>query len=215
MISGARSVTHPALTMAPAGKASTSWENLSQLRKAALGSPLPGREGGVGRHHPGEAVRVFGHQAQADEASPVLAHQRDPVQVQDVEEERAHPFDMAGVGVLGARRRFVRSAEPDQIGSHHPQSGADQNGNHVTVEVGPRGLAVHEQNALGCGRTFLQVVDPEDSVVLIGDVGVVGSERIPGQVVEAVVGGAEDLHRVTSPLVDGNGVQAGGGCAPT
>ena len=41
MTSGARSVMHPPLMMAPVGKLSTSWENLSQARKAALGSPLP------------------------------------------------------------------------------------------------------------------------------------------------------------------------------
>ena len=70
------SVTHPPPTMRPTGSSGTSWENFCHARKASPMSGVAGGQAGVGRHHPAEAVGVLGHEAQADEAAPVLADER-------------------------------------------------------------------------------------------------------------------------------------------
>jgi hypothetical protein len=98
---------------------------------------------------PGEAPGVLAHQSEPDQAAPVLADQIDPGKVEDIEEKRAHPFDVAGEGVLGPRGGLVGAAEADQVGGHHPQSGPGQHRDHVTVQVAPRRLAVEEETTVG------------------------------------------------------------------
>jgi hypothetical protein len=109
--------------MPPVGKTSTSWENFCQAKKASPGIGVARRQEGVGRHDAGEALGVLADQAQADQPAPVLAHQRDVGQVEPVEEQLAHPLDVAGEGVVGALGRLVRSAEADQVGRHDLQPG--------------------------------------------------------------------------------------------
>ena len=125
-----------------------------------LGELLPGEEGvarvgvaggqeGVGRDDPGEAVGVLADQAQADEPAPVLADQRDVAQVEPVEEQLAHPLDVAGEGVVGALGGLVRAPEADQVGGDDLQPGCGEHRDHRAVEVGPGGLAVQEQHDAG------------------------------------------------------------------
>ena len=68
------------------------------------------------RRRRGEAVRVLGDQPQPDQPAPVLADQGDAAQVEDVEGQRAHPLDVAGVGVVLAARSACRSGRirPDR-----------------------------------------------------------------------------------------------------
>ena len=186
----------PPLTMPRRlGNVSTSWENLSHPRKASLGVPSP-----VGRKVFAATTRsnrsgMLGHQSEADETAPVLADQGHPGQIERVEEEGTDPFDMAGEGVLAARRRLVRTTEPDQIGSHRPQAGCSEHRHHMTVEVTPRRLTVEQEDARSLPGSFVEVVDPKDAPVLVGNIGVVGLEGEAGEPVETVVGGAENVHR--------------------
>ena len=106
---------------------------------------------------------------------------------------------MAGKGVLGAGRRFVRATEPDQIGSHGPQAGRGQHRDHVTVEVAPRRLTVEQEDAGSIFGSLVEVVDPQGAPILVGDIGVVGLERETGKPFEAVVRGAENLPSDMSP----------------
>ena len=110
MTSGARSVVQPPLMMNPVGNVSTSWENRAPVQEGLPRRRVAHRQEGVGRHHPGEAVGVLAHQPQADQATPVLAHQRDARQVEHVEQQRPHPLDVAGVGVVGRGPRACPSA---------------------------------------------------------------------------------------------------------
>ena len=116
------SVTQPPLTMTPVGNSSTSWEKRCQAKKASTGIGVAGRQEGVGRHDPGETLGVLAHQAQADQAAPVLADQGDPSQVEPVEEQLAHPLDVAGKGVVAALGGLVGAPEPHQVGRDDLQS---------------------------------------------------------------------------------------------
>ena len=62
------------------------------------------------------------------QASPVLADQRDVAQVKHVERERAHPFDVPGVAVVGDLGRLVGAAEADQVGRDRAQAAAARTG---------------------------------------------------------------------------------------
>ena len=121
--------------MKPVGKVSTSCEKRCQARKASPGMAITGRQERVGGNDPREPVGVFTHQAKTDQAAPVLAHERHVVQVERPEEGVVHPGDVAGIGVVGALRRLVGSAEAHQVDGDHPQPGTGQHGDHVPVEV--------------------------------------------------------------------------------
>src|ERR1700687_2578326 len=88
-------------------------------------------QAGVGYHDAREAVRMFGGQSPPDEPAPVLADQRHPPQVQDVERQRAHPLDVAGVAVVLAPGGLVRSAEADEVRADHPMAGGNQYRDHA------------------------------------------------------------------------------------
>jgi hypothetical protein len=55
-------------------------------------------------------------------------------------------------------------------------------------------LAVHAENRLRVGRPFLDMVDAKLSSVSVGDVRVVRRKGIPGEILEASVRGAKNLH---------------------
>ena len=170
-----------------------------------LGELLPGEERiprirvargqeGVGRNDAGEPIGVLADEAQADEPAPVLAHERDGTQIEPIEEQLAHPFDMAGERVVDAFGRLVRAPEPDQVGRHDLQPGRREDWDHLAVEVRPRRLAVHEQDDGRRGVALSQVVHPQGAPLGVGDLGIVRGEAISGQVGEAVVGSAQRLH---------------------
>ena len=133
-------------------------------------------------------------EAQADEAAPVLADQGDVAEVEPVEQELAHPLDVAGERVVAAFGGLVGAAEADQVRGHDLQPGAGQDRDHLAVEVRPGRLAVHEQHHRGGGVSLAQVVHPEGAAVAIGDLRVVGLEVEAGQAGEACIGGAEGQH---------------------
>jgi hypothetical protein len=103
---------------------------------------------------------VLAHQAEPDQAAPVLPHQRDALQVEVVEQRLAHPLDVAGERVVLPRRRLVGAAEADQVGGDAAQPGVDQDRDHRAVEEAPRWLSVQEEDHLARGRTLVEVVDP-------------------------------------------------------
>jgi hypothetical protein len=138
------------------------------------------------------------HQAQADQATPVLAEEGDAAQVEPVEQRLAHPLDVPGVGVVGLLRGLVAAADADQVGRDHPVPGLDQAGDHVAVQEAPRGLAVHQQHRRGVGRALVDVGDAEGAAVAVVDLDVVRVERVTVEALEPIVGGAQCLH-VVSP----------------
>ena len=158
------------------------------------GRALAGGQEGVGGNRSLEAVWVLAQQAEPDQPPPVLTDQGHLGEVEMIEQKGTHPFDMAGVGVLGPRCRLVRATEPDQVGGDHPQPGGGQDGNHVAVEVAPRRLAVEEEDDLPVGRPLIEIVDPEGTAALIGHLGEVRRELEIGKSFETLVRGTQNLH---------------------
>ncbi len=105
---------------------------------------VPRGEPGVRRDDPGEAVEVLRHETQSDEAAPVLPHEHDVTQVEDVEREGTHPFDVPRVGVIGHVRRLVGAAESHEVGRDGPKARLGEHGEHLPVEEGPARLAVEQ-----------------------------------------------------------------------
>ena len=192
-------MAHPPRTIPPVGNSSTSWENRCQREEGLARVGVPGRQERVGRHHPGEPLGVLAHQTQADEPAPVLADQRHVPQVEAVEEELAHPLDVAGERVVRTLARLVRPPEADQVRGHDLQAGPGEDRDHLAVQVAPRGLAVHEQHERRGGIALAHVVHPQAAAVAVGDLGVVGGEVVAGQAGEAVIGSAQGLHAGREP----------------
>jgi hypothetical protein len=67
-------------------------------------------------------------------------------------------------------------------------------GDHLAIEEGPRRLTVHEEHGRGGARSLVDVVDPY--AVEVEVVGLVGPS---GESVEAVVGGAQEVHGSVVP----------------
>ena len=153
----------------PVGNSSTSWEKRCQAKKASPGVGVAGGQEGVGGDHPGEAVGVLAHEAQADEPAPVLAHQRDVAQVEPVEEELAHPLDVAGERVVAALGRLVRAPEADQVGRDDLQPGRGEDRDHRAVQVGPGRLAVQQEDHGRLRVALAQVVHPQRAALAVGD----------------------------------------------
>ena len=165
------------LMIAPRSKSGVVWENVCQPRNASLIGSCP-----VGRPVLPIATRAkrsgcSATSAQADQAAPVLAEERHVVEVELVEQQAAHPLDVAGVGVVAALGRLVRAAEADQVGGDAPQSGVDQHRDHRPVEEAPRRLAVHEQHDRAVGRALVEVVHAQRAAVAVGHLDVVRRER--------------------------------------
>jgi hypothetical protein len=142
-----------------------------------------------------QIVGVFGGQAQADEAAPVLPDERDATQVEGVEDQCPHPLDVPGVAVVGHLGRLVRAAEPDEVRCDHPQAGRYQGRDHRPVQERPRGLAVQQQHRLAAGRAGFDPGHPQrQTAVGIRHLGVPRLVPEVGKSGEAVVGRAEGLH---------------------
>ena len=156
--------------------------------------PVTGGKAGVPDRHPGVPVGVEREHPQSDEPAPVLPEERDVTQVEVIEQQLAHPLDVAGVGVVALLGRLVAAPESHQVGGDHPVSGGNQRGDHVAVQVAPRWLAVHQQDRRGVGRPLVEVVHPQRAAFAVGDVGVVRFERIPVESVESIVRCAQRLH---------------------
>ena len=99
----------------PTGTPAISARTAASARNAVAGVSSP-----VGRKVLAATTRAkrsgcSADEPQPDQAAPVLADQRDVAQVERVE-HRAHPVDVALVGVVLARGGLVGAAEADQVG---------------------------------------------------------------------------------------------------
>jgi hypothetical protein len=107
---------------------------------------------------------VFGQQAQAQQAAPVVTAHRDIAQVEAIEDRLAEPVDVGLVGVGEPVGGLVGFAEADQVGGDTAMSGRDQRRDDVAVEVTPGWLTVQQQHSLaGClgwTRLLVDVVHP-------------------------------------------------------
>src|SRR5262249_8238783 len=80
-------------------------KNRCQLRKALPVQKTFSRRGitggqkGVGSDDARKTLFVFGSQAQPDEAAPILAYQRDPLQIPR-QDQTAYPINVALVGIV-------------------------------------------------------------------------------------------------------------------
>jgi hypothetical protein len=106
---------------------------------------VAGGQAGVGGHHRGEPVGVLRDQAEPDQPAPVLSDQRDVVQVQLVEGQRADPLDVPGVAVVGDACRLVGAPEADQVRGDRADPGIREHPDHVAVEERPARLTVQQQ----------------------------------------------------------------------
>lgn len=96
-------------------------------------------------------------ECEAEEASPVLHHERDVGEVEGRDEvQECFPVVVECVpGLVGG---FVGAAEADEIWTDDPAAGSgceccvgEKGGYHAAVEIGPGGLAVQTEEELGCG----------------------------------------------------------------
>ena len=150
---------------------------------------VTGGQPGVGRHHPGEPVRVLGHQPQADQAAPVLPDQGQRVQIEPVEGKRADPFHVPRVAVIIDLGRLVRTAEPDQVGRDRPQPGIGEHRHDLAVQERPARLAVQQQHRFAARRPGFHVGQPQAA-----DLGVPRRVAEAGQISETVLRSAQHLH---------------------
>ena len=160
--------------------------------RCLLRVPLPREKGiahllvargqpGVRGDHPREAIGVLGHQSQPDEAAPVLPDEGEVAQVELVEQGRAHPLDVPGIGVVVLRVGLVGATEADEVGRDGAQPRVDEHRDHLAVEEAPRGLAVHQQHDLAVAWTFVEVVNSEAVAGAGGNLDVVRCEREAGE----------------------------------
>ena len=115
-----------------------------------------------------------------------------------------------GVGVVALLAPACRlRPKPTRSGATHAVPGGDEHRDHVPVEEAPRRLAVQEQHRRGVRRALVEVVDARDAVA-VGDLDVVRLERVVGQRLEALVGGAQGLHRMPPGWVRSERGERGG-----
>ena len=147
--SSERSLRQPVLTMKPVGKTSTSWEKRCQLKNASPGSASP-----VGR-------TVLAATTRAKRSGWALTKRRPTSPPQswqtNVMSRRSswpntlvHPVDVARVGVVVRSAGLSERPKPTRSGAT-PETGRREHGDHLAVEEGPRGLAVHEQDTGASG----------------------------------------------------------------
>ena len=71
------------------------------------------------------------------------------VQVEHVEDQRAHPLDVPRVAVVRDVGGLVRAAEADEVGRDRAQPGGGEQRDHRAVQERPGRLAVQQQHRLG------------------------------------------------------------------
>ena len=103
---------------------------------------------------------MLGDESEPDEPAPVLADEGDLAEVETLE-HGTHPVDVALVGVVVGRGRFVGAAEADEIGCHSAATCRGKERDHLPVEIRPRRLTVQEEDGWGGLRSLVEVVDAE------------------------------------------------------
>ena len=158
-LGGSGRVAQPPLTMRPTWNSGVSASSFCQARNALPGGRSPVGQERVGGHDAGEPLGVLGHQPQPDQPAPVLADQRDVAQVEGL--EPAPSSSRRGAGRCSRRARpACRSGRSRRGRARRTQAGADEDGDHLAVQVAPRRLAVQQQHGLGIARALVDVVDP-------------------------------------------------------
>ena len=137
---------------------------------------------------------MFGHQPQPEQPAPVLTEQRHVVQVEVVQDQLAHPLDVAREGVVLQCERLVRPPEPDHVRRHAPDAGVGEDRDHVPIEERPRRLAMQQERDGSVGGTGVDVRHPQRAAVAVRHLGVRRRPREVRQVGEALVGRAVGLH---------------------
>ena len=88
--------------------------------------------------------RHFHRQRQAEEAAPVLHHQRDVVQIERADKgEQAVAVEIERVDALV--RRLVRASETEKVRRHHAAARREEMRDHPPIEIAPGRLAVQAQ----------------------------------------------------------------------
>jgi hypothetical protein len=145
-----------------------------------------GEESGVEDHEPLHAVGVLDRPAQADRPAPVLHHHRRVAHVDRVVSARDQ-LDVAVVAVPAPVGGLVGASEARVVDAQHPPTRLRERRDHLAVEVGPGRLAVEAHHRLA----FPHIEGVETQPVRLHPARLVAPT---GEVDEALVGGAEDLH---------------------
>ena len=101
---------------------------------------------------------------------------------------------MTRIGVVRLLAGFVRAAKAHQIRGDDPVACARKDRDHVTVEVGPCGFPVHQQNGGGMRVAFIDVMQAQGAALGIVQRGVVRGEIVIRQVFKTYVRGAQAIH---------------------
>jgi hypothetical protein len=146
-------------------------------------------EDGVGGNDPAHQAGDGVEESQSDGATPVLGDEGHLGQA-DSRRELGQPLDVGRHGVRRPVQRLVGTAEADQIRGHGAQAAGGQAGHHRAVEVGPRGLAVEEEDHFGIRRPFVDVMQAQP----VRQLGMARQEGKSWKVTEALFGCPHDLH---------------------
>jgi hypothetical protein len=157
-------------------------------------SSPPSRQGGVAHHRPGEPVGKSRQQAQADQASPVLSEERDLPQVVRFQ-PRAHPIDVAFVGVVRLFGRFVGFSEAYEVQRDDPVPASGQTVDHTAVEERSGRLAVEQQNGPRVTGAMVYRMNADWRSTRIHDGRVGRLESVVRQGLESSVSRSQHLHK--------------------
>jgi len=134
---GGQIVCHPLLTMKPTGNVSTCWRSRANAGTPHRGSQVAGGKKRVrGARGPRNDRSGSGEESQSRSAHPSLGIRGRCRAGRAHPNRRAHPVDMALVGVVGASDRLVGTTEPIRSG-RCSDSRVDQQGITVAIEVRP------------------------------------------------------------------------------
>ena len=139
---------------------------LAVRESTPVDEPLPqrfiaSRQRRVHDDEPFENVWQRHRQRQAEQASPVLHHQRHIGQPHLLDERQKH-VTVSGERVEAFILRLVGSPETQKVGCHHTLARLDEHGQHLSIKVAPGRLAMETQHRrVSITRTFVQVVHPQ------------------------------------------------------
>ena len=140
-----------------------------------------------------ETLGLLGCEPESDQPTPILTNESDSTKIER-SYKRFHPINVALVGIVTALDWLVRSAEADEVGSYSAETRPGDDRDHLSVEVGPRRLAVEHEHDVAVRRALAHVVHAETVAVSSRNLDVAWLEGVAGQVLEALVGGSQLFH---------------------